>query len=99
MIKYKDKILKEAERFTGIDSEIIIGKSRKNDVLIIRDAVCIALKQGYGLTDGSIAQSIGRDRSTVSYAQRRHEKRLNDVPIYKALYEHLLSEAQKGVEA
>jgi len=26
MIKYKDKILKEAERFTGIDSEIIIGK-------------------------------------------------------------------------
>jgi len=99
MIKQKTQILAEAEAYTGVDRRIIMGRSRTNDIVMIRDAVCVVMKQALGLTDGSIAKAIGRDRSSISHAQRRHEKRIVEVDAYKILYNHLLTKAQKGVAA
>ena len=99
MIKQKTQILAEAEAYTGVPRRVIMGRSRTNDPVMIRDAVCVAMKQALGLTDGSIAKAIGRDRSSISHAQRRHRKRVVEVDAYRMLYNHLLTKAQKGVAA
>lgn len=99
MIKQKTQILAEAEDYTGVPRRVIMGRSRTNDVVMIRDAVCVVLKQSLGLTDGSIAKSVGRDRSSISHAQRRHRKRVVESNAYRLLFEHLLAKSQKGVEA
>jgi len=98
MIKQKTQILEEAEAYTGVSRRVIVGRSRKNDIVMIRDAVSVVMKQTLGLTDGSIAKAIGRDRSSISHAQRRHKKRIVEVDAYRQLFNHLLN-SQKGVEA
>lgn len=99
MIKQKREILKAASEFTGLSDKMITGRSRQSDILMTRDAVCVVLKKVYGLTDASIATSIGRDRSTVSYAARRHAKRYNKVMAYRQLFNHLLAVAEGEVKA
>ena len=89
MIKIKNEIIREAVAYTGVDEKIIRGKSRKYDNVLIRDAICVAMKL-QGLTDESIARSIGRDRSSVSHIQRRHANRLEKVPAYRSLFKHLI---------
>jgi len=99
MIKQKTQILAEAEAYTGVDRRIITGRSRKRDNVMIRDAISAAMKQSCGMSDQSIANAIGRERSAVGYAQKRHAKRLESSTAYKALFEHLLKQAQKGAKA
>lgn len=97
MIKQKAKILADAEAYTGVSRSVIMGRSRKNDVVMIRDAVCVAMKRVLGLTDEGIARSVGRERSFISYAHRRHEKRIAKVEGYKGLYNHLINKAHQDV--
>jgi len=97
MIKQKARIIAEAEAYTGVNRSVIMGRSRKNDIVMIRDAVCIAMKRVLGLTDEGIARSVGRERSSISYAQRRHEKRIAKVEGYKRLYDHLITKARQEV--
>jgi len=97
MIKQKAQIIAEAEAYTGVNRSIIMGRSQKNDIVIIRDAVCIAMKRVLGLTDEGIARSAGRERSFVCYARRRHEKRMANVEGYKRLYNHLINKAKQEV--
>lgn len=91
MIKLKNEIIQEAVAYTGVDEKIIRSKSRKLDNVMIRDAICVAMKELHGFTDESIARSIGRDRSSVSHIQRRHAKRLEKVPAYRVLFDHLIN--------
>lgn len=99
MITIKNKIIQEAAAYTGVSSKIITGRSRKRDNVMIRDAISVAIKEAYGMSDQSIANAIGRERSSVGYAQKRHAKRLESSTAYKVLFEHLLKQAQKGARA
>ena len=98
MITIKNKIIQEAAQYTGVSHKIITGRSRKRDNVMIRDAISAAMKQSCGMSDQSIANAIGRERSAVGYAQKRHAKRLESSTAYKALFEHLLKQAQKGAK-
>lgn len=99
MITIKQKIIEEAADYTGVSQKIITGRSRKRDNVMIRDAISVALKKVCGMSDESIARSIGRDRSSVGYAQKRHARRIESSVAYRLLFEHLQDKAEKRLEA
>lgn len=96
MKNYKEQMLVNAYRITGIHPSAITSKSRKSDLVLIRDAIAVAIKVCYRLSNESIAETFGRDRTYVNHALRRHSARMEESKAYKSLYFNLYKEAQKS---
>lgn len=61
----------------------VMGRSRFREHLQARDEVCHMLRFEYGLSFPAIGKFVGKDHSTVWFAIRRYQHRVEGVPLPK----------------
>jgi chromosomal replication initiation ATPase DnaA len=86
MIKYKQTIIQSAEDVTGVPAQIICGAKRTDELVNIRDICATIIKEELGSSDQSIALSLKRNRSSITYGHMRHSKKMQNSPFYQNLY-------------
>lgn len=86
------RIIKATEKITGKPSSIIRGSSRLNSVVLARNLCYRIAKDHLYLSDQEIARSFGRDRSSVTYALKHTERKLEERPQYKKTLEAIEEE-------
>lgn len=87
------QIIDAASRVTSLPANVITGKRRTRELVLIRDAVAALSKEHLFRSDDAIAKTLGRERSTVCYANKRHRDRIQNNPFYKKLYEAIEQKA------
>ena len=86
-------ILRAASRVTDTSVNLIIGASRTTQLVLIRDACAALSKQHLGQTDRAISKTLGRERSSISHAIGRHNKRMVDNTYYQTLVKLIKDES------
>lgn len=78
------QIIKATEKITGKPANILKGASRQNSVVQSRNLCYKIAKEHLYLSDQEIARSFGRDRSSVTYALKHTERKLEERKQYRA---------------
>lgn len=66
-IDYFEKVIEEAACMSGTSKAVIVGRSQKSEVIIIRHSCMLAL-HNLGLSQSEIGRLFDRDHSTVKHA-------------------------------
>jgi len=86
------RIIKATEKITGKPANILRGASRLNSVVLARNLCYRIAKDHLYLSDLEIARSFGRDRSSVTYALKHTDKKLEERKQYRNTLEAIEEE-------
>lgn len=64
------RVLMHVSRIWQVDADAILSKSRKQELCIARSALCRWLCYNTRLSHQSIAEPMGRDRTTITHTLR-----------------------------
>ena len=86
------RIIKATEKVTGKPAKILRGSSRLNSVVLARNLSYKIAKDHLYLSDKEISRFFGRDRSSVTYALKHTERKLEERKQYRATLEAIEEE-------
>lgn len=82
-----EKLLSRASRATGLSVARLTGDERSKKVFFVRAAICLVMRNEYGLALTMIGNKLGdRHHSTVLNACQRAENMRKTDPDFRTLY-------------
>lgn len=81
----KSSIIRAASKISGLSEGLIRGSSRVNTLVLVRNLCYKIAKDHLYLSDREIARSFAKDRSSVTYALKETDKKLEERKQYRIL--------------
>ena len=85
------EIIQLASDVTGFEPEEITGKSRKQEIVFVRQALAFIYRSEYFCTLEQIGGYLNRDHTTVMHYLESHVTDLDCCGKYKAVYKSIFN--------